>query len=56
MKNKIIWKKKVKINDLISIIFKSLCKEVMAIFILKVIIRKFNNRGLKVKAMESLVK
>ena len=41
---------------MISIIFKSLCEEVMAMFVLKVVARKFNNKGSKVKAMESLIK
>ena len=41
---------------MISIIFKSLCKEVIAIFILKVAAKEFNNRELKVKAIKSLIK
>ena len=56
IKNKIIRKKKVKINNPILIIFKSLCKKVMTMFVSKVATRKFNNKGPKVKAIKSLIK
>lgn len=56
IKNKIIQKKKVKINNLTLIIFKSLCKKIIIISILKVIAKRFNNKEPKVKAIKSLIK
>ena len=56
IKNKIIQKKKVKINNPTLIIFKSLYEEVIAMFILKVVAKEFNNKELKVKAIKSLIK
>ena len=55
IRDKIIRKKKVKINNPTSIIFKSLCEEIITISVSKVATRKFNNRGPKIKVMESLV-